>query len=63
VNRRAKYTRHSNPYVELFIGRGMAAFIADIIRSSGSWEMRRRRRMPHVELGAGKGTGTAGGGR
>jgi hypothetical protein len=38
VNRRAKYTRHSNPSVQLFIGRGMAAFIADIIRSSGSWD-------------------------
>lgn len=55
VNRRAKSTRHSNPDVGLFMERGdgsdAAAFIADIIRSSGSWE---------VELGAGKGTGTAG---
>jgi hypothetical protein len=32
-------------------GSDAAAFIADIIRSSGSWE---------EELGAGKGTGTAG---
>jgi hypothetical protein len=59
VNRRAKYTRHSNRYVELFIGRGVAAFIADIIRSSGSWDGKRR--IPHVEFGAGKGTGTASG--
>lgn len=50
VNRRAKYTRHSNPDVGLFMERGdgsdAAAFIADLIKSSGSsgkWNLAQER--------------------